>query len=46
MMIGFIASNISNYFYMEVARGLNEVLQESGYNLIFIDSHENTEIEP
>ena len=45
MMIGFIASNLSNFFYKEVARGLNEVLQESGYNLIFIDSHENTEIE-
>lgn len=44
-VIGLVASNLSNYFYMEVGRGLNLVLASAGYDVVYIDSHESRAIE-
>lgn len=45
MVIGFVASNLANYFYMEVAKGINAVLHTSGYRLFFVDSCEDVSLE-
>lgn len=40
-IIGFIISNIENYFYVRIAKGIEKVLNQYGYHLILINSSEN-----
>jgi LacI family transcriptional regulator, galactose operon repressor len=44
-LIGFIVTNLTNYFYINVASGLNSVLKPRGYKLFYVNSFENAEIE-
>lgn len=41
-MIGYVVSNMANYFYMDIALSIDEVLSKHGYHLIFINSNEDT----
>ena len=40
-LIGLVAPDISNPFYMEIARGIESVVSDSGYNLIFSSTDED-----
>jgi LacI family transcriptional regulator len=44
-MIGFIVSNLSHYFYHEIGAAIEETLFKNGYELIYINTHENCEKE-
>ncbi|WP_207652949.1 LacI family DNA-binding transcriptional regulator [Anaeromicrobium sediminis] len=44
-MIGMVVPDISNPYYMEIAKGVERVVSKLGYNLIFCSSNENTERE-
>jgi LacI family transcriptional regulator len=44
-LVGFIVSNISNYFYTRIAKGIDQVLSKVGYHIILIDSAEDKKIE-
>ncbi|MCF7943664.1 MAG: LacI family transcriptional regulator [Spirochaetia bacterium] len=44
-MIGFIVTNLTNYFYINVGAGLNAVLKPKGYRLFYVNSNEDAEIE-
>lgn len=44
-LIGFFVSNLSHYFYHEIGAAMEEALSESGYELIYINTHEDTEKE-
>jgi LacI family transcriptional regulator len=39
--IAFVISDSSNYFYMDVARGIELVTREKGYHVVFVNSDEN-----
>ena len=41
----FIVSDLKNYFFMEIAKGIQEILKEANYSLLFIDSNESIETE-
>jgi LacI family transcriptional regulator len=43
--IGFICPEISNNFFMNVAKGVEDELRKFGYNVIFCNSNENIEEE-
>jgi LacI family transcriptional regulator, galactose operon repressor len=40
-IIGYVVSNLANYFYMDIALSIDEVLSEQGYHLIYINSNED-----
>ena len=44
-LIGFVVSNLSSYFYVRIARGIEKVISHHGYHLTLIDSQESTEAE-
>ncbi|NCB01314.1 MAG: LacI family transcriptional regulator [Spirochaetia bacterium] len=44
-LIGFVVSDFSNYFYQEIALGLEAQLAKEGYRLILMDSKEQKENE-
>jgi LacI family transcriptional regulator len=40
-LIGFMVSNMENYFYVNIAKGIEKTLASHGYRLVLIDSGEN-----
>jgi LacI family transcriptional regulator len=44
-MIGFVVSNLSNYFYINVAEGIRSVLKPEGFNLFYVNSDEDPHLE-
>jgi LacI family transcriptional regulator len=44
-IIGFVISNMENYFYINIARGIEKTINVLGYQLILIDSAENKKTE-
>jgi LacI family transcriptional regulator len=44
-LIGYVVSNIENYFYVNVAQGIEKVINPLGYQLILIDSAEQKKAE-
>lgn len=44
-MIGFVVSNLSNYFFSDIARSLEDSLLKKGYRPVLIDSKEDKNIE-
>jgi LacI family transcriptional regulator len=44
-LVGFAVPNLANYFYVRIARGIEQELNRHGYHLILIDSQESTETE-
>ncbi|HLU23117.1 MAG TPA: LacI family DNA-binding transcriptional regulator [Bacillaceae bacterium] len=43
--IGVIIPDISNPYFMKISRGIEDTLQKSGYNLIFVSGDENSDKE-
>jgi LacI family transcriptional regulator len=41
MLVGFMVSNMANYFYVNIAKGIEKTLSYYGYRLVLIDSSEN-----
>jgi len=39
--IGVVIPDITNMYYMTIAKGIEDTVQEKGYNLIFCSSNEN-----
>ncbi|MDC7246555.1 MAG: LacI family DNA-binding transcriptional regulator [Sphaerochaetaceae bacterium] len=44
-LIGFVVSDFSNYFFQEIALGIEKQLAKSGYRLLLMDSKEQKETE-
>jgi LacI family transcriptional regulator len=44
-MVGMVVPDISNNYFMDIARGLESVISPLGYSLIFCSTDENTEKE-
>jgi LacI family transcriptional regulator len=44
-LVGFVVCNLENYFYVNMARGIEEKLTPLGYQLMIIESAENKERE-
>ncbi|MGD1822507.1 MAG: LacI family DNA-binding transcriptional regulator [Pleomorphochaeta sp.] len=44
-LIGFVVSNLSHYFYHEIGSAIEKVLIQNGYELLYINSHEDAEKE-
>lgn len=44
-LVGFVVSNLENSFYVRIAKGIEKVLNQSGYNLLLMDSAENVDVE-
>jgi len=44
-IIGFIVSDLSNYFFIEIARGIERVLRKYGYHTLIVDSKEENKRE-
>ncbi len=44
-MIGVVVSNLSNSFFLDIALSIDKVLKAEGYQLIYINSSEDKEIE-
>ena len=44
-MIGYVVSNLANYFYTDIALSIDEILSEQGYHLIYINSNEDPDKE-
>ena len=44
-IVGFVVSNLSHYFYQEIGTKIEEVLNKHGYELFYINSHEDKEKE-
>lgn len=44
-LIGFVVANLENSFYVRIAKGIEKVINPQGYNLLLMDSAENSEIE-
>ncbi len=44
-MIGYVVSNLANYFFMDIALVIDEILSSHGYHLIYINSRESSEKE-
>ena len=40
-LIGFVISNLENYFYLSVAKGIEKAIEAQGYRLMLIDSAES-----
>lgn len=45
LIVPVLSSDTSNYFFMEVAQGIEQVLKLHGYNLILSNSNEDIEVE-
>ncbi|WP_332696274.1 LacI family DNA-binding transcriptional regulator [Halalkalibacter lacteus] len=43
--IGIVIPDISNPFYMKISKGIEDIIQQEGYNLIFCSSDENPQKE-
>ena len=44
-LVGFVVSDFSNYFFQDIALGLENQLAKDGYRLILMDSKEQKEVE-
>lgn len=44
-IIGFVVSNLAHYFYQEIGEKIEEILNANGYELFYINSHEDPEKE-
>ncbi len=44
-IVGFVVSNLAHYFYQEIGAKIEEVLNNNGYELFYINSHEDKEKE-
>lgn len=44
-MIGYLVSNLTHYFYHEIGAAIEEVLVKNGYEILYINSHEDPEKE-
>ena len=44
-LIGFIVSNLENYFYLSIAKGIEKTIEANGYRLMIIDSADSKEKE-
>ena len=44
-IVGFVVSNLAHYFYQEIGVKIEEVLNKNGYELFYINSHEDPEKE-
>jgi LacI family transcriptional regulator len=40
-LVGFIVCNIENYFYINIAKGIEKTLNNYGYRLLLVDAEEN-----
>jgi DNA-binding LacI/PurR family transcriptional regulator len=40
-MIGFVVSNLESSFYVRIAKGIEKVANQNGYDLVLVDSGEN-----
>ena len=40
-IIGYLVSNLSNYFYIEISRKMEEILYAAGYSVIHLNSDED-----
>ncbi|MBK5201959.1 MAG: LacI family DNA-binding transcriptional regulator [Spirochaetaceae bacterium] len=40
-IVGFVVSNLAHYFYQEIGSIIEEVLNKNGYELFYINSHED-----
>ncbi|RNA67715.1 LacI family DNA-binding transcriptional regulator [Alteribacter keqinensis] len=45
LLVPLVASDTSNFFFMSIANGIEQVLKENGYNLILSNSGEDLEVE-
>ncbi|WP_147803736.1 LacI family DNA-binding transcriptional regulator [Alkalicoccus halolimnae] len=45
LLVPLVASDTSNFFFMSIANGIEQVLKENGYNLILSNSSEDLEVE-
>lgn len=45
LLVPLVAEDTSNFFFMSVANGIEQVLKENGYNLILSNSNEQAETE-
>ena len=43
--IGFIVSNLENYFYLSIAKGIEKTIEANGYRLMILDSADSKEKE-
>ncbi|MDR0526125.1 MAG: LacI family transcriptional regulator [Spirochaetaceae bacterium] len=43
--IGFVVSNLENYFYLKIAKGIEKTVKAAGYQLTLIDSGEKKDAE-
>lgn len=41
-IIGFLVSNLSHYFYHEIGAAIEKVLSDNGYEVLYINSHEDS----
>jgi|SRR6056297_275727 len=44
-IIGFIVSDLSNYYFIDIARGIENTLRENGYHILIMDSKEDKMLE-
>jgi LacI family transcriptional regulator len=44
-IVGFVVSNLAHYFYQEIGAKIEEVLNNNGYELFYVNSHEDKEKE-
>jgi DNA-binding LacI/PurR family transcriptional regulator len=40
-IVGFVVSNLAHYFYQEIGSVIEDVLNKNGYELFYINSHED-----
>lgn len=45
LLVPLVASDTSNFFFMSIANGIEQVLKENGYNLILSNSSEDLDVE-
>ncbi|MFC7322439.1 LacI family DNA-binding transcriptional regulator [Halobacillus campisalis] len=45
LLVPLLAEDTSNFFFMSIANGIEQVLKENGYNLVLSNSNENAAME-
>ena len=45
LLVPLVAEDTSNFFFMSIANGIEQVLKENGYNLVLSNSNEKVETE-
>ncbi len=45
LLVPLVAQDSSNFFFMSIAHGIEQVLRENGYNLVLSNSNEDSETE-